>query len=480
MSRARDGLIPGGIAGLVGGLLFGAAMFQLDLLPTITGPVGAETAVAGFIVHMVVAVVIGVGFGLLVWRQRPGAGETLFWGLAYGIFWWVLGPLTLLPLLQGQAIAWDIHAAQANFPALLGHVIYGATTGLTLAFIWRRGQAKPGAWALVRGGTAGLLAAWLLGNLLAMQQHLMEMAEMMESDSAVVAWLVTLVVGLLAGVAYAWLYPAPFDGAGAGLVRGSVYGFLWWVAGARTLVPLLSGHGLSWSLAQMQADFASLPGFLLFGTAVVLIYHWLHRLTQILLADHRPDANHEGAGSQGLRALGHGATAGVIGGLIFSLVMLQIGFFSTVASLVGATSETAGFLVHLLIAVLIGMSYGLLFRRQSYDLGSALGWGVSYGFVWWILGPLTLLPSLLGGVPQWTLTAVADTFAALIGHLAYGAGVGITFYLLEARQRPWWLTRSQIEAERVTRRKAQILSSAPALWVLVVVIALTLPVLLGM
>jgi hypothetical protein len=136
-------------------------------------------------------------------------------------------------------------------------------------------------------------------------------------------------------------------------------------------------------------------------------------------------------------------------------------------------------MVHLAIAFLIGASYGLLFRRQSYDIGSALGWGVSYGFVWWLLGPLTLLPLLLGGTPRWTVGIATELFASLVGHLAYGAGLGITFYLLEARYNPWWIPWTQREADRVARRQEHVLTSAPALWTLVVVIALTVPIVLG-
>ena len=47
------------------------------------------------------------------------------------------------------------------------------------------------------------------------------------------------------------------------------------------------------------------------------------------------------------------------------------------------------------------------------------------------------------------------------------------------RQNPWWIPRTRAEAARVGRRKEQLLTSAPALWALVVVIALVLPVLLG-
>jgi len=171
--------------------------------------------------------------------------------------------------------------------------------------------------------------------------------------------------------------------------------------------------------------------------------------------------------------------AGLVGGLLFSLVMLQIGFLPSVASLVGATSAAAGFLVHLVIAVLVGTSYGVLFQRQSYDVGSAMGWGLSYGFFWSILGPLTLMPIFLGGTPQWSAAAVAATFPNLIGHLAYGAGLGVIFYLLEARYSPWWIARRRAEAARVAHHQEQVLTSAPALWTFLIAAGLTLPVLLA-
>jgi hypothetical protein len=223
-----------------------------------------------------------------------------------------------------------------------------------------------------------------------------------------------------------------------------------------------------------------LPGFLLFGAATTLFYHTLDGLTRLLLADITLHDDQEGAGTRGLRLLGRGVVAGTLGGLLFTVVMVQLGVLSTVAGLVGSTSPLAGFLVHLVIANLIGISYGLLFRRQSYDAGSALGWGVSYGFFWWILGPLTLMPILLGAPPQWAVEAAAGALGSLIGHLVYGAGLGITFYLLEARHKPWWVPVRQAQASRIERRKAQLFTSAPALWVLVVIIALTIPVVLGM
>ena len=303
---------------------------------------------------------------------------------------------------------------------------------------------------------------------------------MMDEESRLVAWGVTLAIGLLAGLGFALLFPRSTDSAGGGLIRGMVYGFFWWVAGALTLLPLLNGHGIAWSASAARDGFATWPGYLLFGAALALFYRWLEGLVRLLFSDHIGDPDEEGPGTQGLRAAGNGLQAGVIGGLLFTVVMVQIGFLPQAASLLGTTSVVTGFIVHLVIAIIIGISYGLLFQHQSYDIASALGWGMSYGLLWWVLGPLTLMPLLLGAAPRWTAAVAATAYPSLVGHLLYGVGVGLSFYLLERRYRPWWISRTQVDARHVARRQEQVLSSAPALWTLSVIIALTVPILLGM
>ena len=480
----RTGILPGVLAGVAGGLVLGSTMAELGILEGVGQVVGLNTALAGFVLVLVVAALMGAGLGLLIWYQRPGAGETLVWGLVYGAFWWYLGPLTLLPLLRGQGLTWDLNSAQAAFPALLGLVLYGSITGLVLVLLqWKRHSPVItehfGGGTLVRGALAGLLAAGLLGAALDAQGQLLAATAPLNGGSNFAAWLVTLVIGLLAGGGFAVLYSNPPDGSGAGLIRGTVYGFFWWVVGALTLVPLLGGAGLTWSVEGIRPVFATLPGYLLFGAGVALFYQWLGVLGRLLFADFVPGGDEEGVGTQGLRIVGRSVLAGLAGGLLFSLVMFQIGFLPSVASLVGTTSAVAGFLVHLGIAVLVGTSYGVLFHRQSYDIGSALGWGLSYGFFWSILGPLTLMPIFLGGTPQWSAAGVSTTFPNLVGHLAYGAALGAIFYLLEARYSPWWVPRRRAEVARLAHHQEQVLTSAPALWALLIAVGLTLPVLLA-
>ena len=490
----RRGLLPGALAGLIGGLLSGATLSQVGALPATASLVHSDSAAVDFVLYISIAAVLGGIFGVLVWYQRSGAGDVLFWGLTYGALWWFLGPLTLQPLLQGGFLAWDVHSAQEAFASLLAHLIYGASTGLALAAIRHWLRISPGTdttsvasqgtgvrGAVLRGALAGLISAWLLGRMLNSQNQLLAISVMVTGvPSGRLAWLITFGIGLVTGTTFALLYQRPREGTGPGLIRGTVYGFFVWVVGPLTVLPLAGRGGLTWSLEAARAAFTTLPGYLLFGAAVAVIYQWLDGLVRLLFSDLRRSHDEEGAGTEGLLAVGRGALAGLVGGLLFTVVMVRIGQLPVIAGLIGSTSLLSGLIVQFLVAEFVGISYGLLFRRQSFDIGSGLGWGISYGFFWWILGPLTLSPLLVGASPQWKVEVAGGLFPTLIGHLAYGAGLGTVFHLLEARQNPWWIPRTRAEAARVSRRREQLLTSAPAVWTLVVVIALTLPVILGL
>jgi hypothetical protein len=485
---AKQTIIPGALAGLVGGVAFGAAMIELGVLPTVASLVRTDSPVVGFAVHMTIAATVGAGLGTLV-RGRWAAGDVVFWGVAYAAFFWFLGPITIQPLILGRLPTWEVAAAQAAFPSLLGHLIWGATAGIALVAIKRPGgpaassadrddeaNVSPRHGAVFRGLAAGLLGFGAVGLLPAGAERMLSPWGLGSAGSA--DGLGSLGIALLGALLYAVLHPRSTPTAGAAVVRGAGFGFLLWVIGGLTLLPVLQGDGLNWSLEDARSSFSALPSTILFGAAMALCYHWLGRLARLFFSDDIGTQSPDG-GSWGPRTLVRGAAAGLVGGVLFTLVMVQIGFLPTVAHLVGSDSEFVGLIVHLVIAEVVGASYGLLFRRQAFDPASALGWGVSYGFVWWILGPLTLAPVILGTTPAWTVEAATAAFPSLIGHLAYGAGLGLTFHVLEARYSPWWISRTEAEAARMAGRRSEASSAGPALWALLVLIAVLLPMVLA-
>ncbi len=124
--------------GLAGGLVFGAMMAMMGMLPMIGSMVGMPSAWVGFVVHMIISATIGGGFAVLLDASghRGGVGS----GLAYGFTWWILGPLTLMPFSMGMGVGvnWNVTAAGQALPSLVGHLIFGAILGVT--YHWLQGS----------------------------------------------------------------------------------------------------------------------------------------------------------------------------------------------------------------------------------------------------------------------------------------------------------------------------------------------------
>src|SRR3954454_25037810 len=107
-----EAVLTGALAGLAGGLVFGAALTELAPLPSMALLMVTGSPALGFVLHMMVAAALGSGFWLLLRWRRTGPGETVALGVAYGALWWYAGPLTLMPVLLGVDPAWSLAIAQ--------------------------------------------------------------------------------------------------------------------------------------------------------------------------------------------------------------------------------------------------------------------------------------------------------------------------------------------------------------------------------
>ena len=483
MTRRNDlaaWLLAGAVAGQVGGVVYGLVMRHLGVIESIAALVRLPpSAVGGWIVHMIVAGVIGAGFAALIRRQEHSAGDLLFWGLIYGAAWWIIGPLTLAPLLiRREALAWDLTSAQETFPMLLGHLQYGVTTSLAL-LVWRRSAfERPTVGCAVRGVLAGVVAAALTGKALVDQGLLGHFVGIGDHAPSASLWLGVLATGAMSGLAFAAVVPTVRDSAGAALVRGFVFGFLAWILVPMTIVGLATRGMLPWGMGFAHDAFPGLLAYLLFGGILGLAYQWLSVAWRVLFAETTADED-EGYGTEGLRALGRGSAAGIAGGLLYTVMLARLGSFEGIAQLMRADNAAVGVLVHAVVSVIWGAVYGLLFRRQTYGIGSAVGWGVAFGFFIWVVGPNTLFAVLTGQTPDWSADSTAPRTASLVGHLVYGAVLGVGFHYFESRHNPWWQPRRERLEARADQRRRQLQTSAPAIWALVMLVALMLPIIFG-
>lgn len=143
----------------------------------------------------------------------------------------------------------------------------------------------------------------------------------------------------------------------------------------------------------------------------------------------------------------NGIIAGLLGGLVFGIMMQMMNaptpeggempMMAMVAKVVGSESIAVGWLYHLFNSAVIGAIFGWLLGGRSRRFGPGLGWGALYGFIWWILGGLILMPVLLGMAafaPLLMEPMRPVAIGSLIGHLIYGIILGGGFALLSPRK----------------------------------------------
>ncbi|GAC1484363.1 MAG: hypothetical protein NVS1B16_13770 [Pseudarthrobacter sp.] len=117
------------------------------------------------------------------------------------------------------------------------------------------------------------------------------------------------------------------------------------------------------------------------------------------------------------RRISAGVTGGIAGGLVFGVLMAMMGMLPMIASMVGSDSALVGFGIHMVISILIGLGLSVPFAGllMSYGRGALIG--MAYGALWWVLGPLLIMPMMLG-MPLFMVNATAGW--SLMGHLVYG------------------------------------------------------------
>jgi hypothetical protein len=142
--------------------------------------------------------------------------------------------------------------------------------------------------------------------------------------------------------------------------------------------------------------------------------------------------------------IGNGIVAGLAGGVVFGIMMQmmnaptpqggQMPMMAMVAMVVGSMNVIVGWVYHLFNSAVIGAIFGWLLGERSQGLVAGLGWGAAYGFVWWILGALILMPLFLG-MPAFAPLMMEPmrpvAMGSLVGHFIYGIILGGGFVMLK-------------------------------------------------
>jgi hypothetical protein len=135
-----------------------------------------------------------------------------------------------------------------------------------------------------------------------------------------------------------------------------------------------------------------------------------------------------------------GGIVGLAAALVFDVAMAGVvvtapdGGRTSMLTVVGeaarAHAPLAGALVALGYGGVIGALYGWLLRRARLNELSGLMWGALYGVSWGIVSGLVVVPLLRGDLPfspAATALVAPALFGSIVGHLLYGAVLGIGF-----------------------------------------------------
>lgn len=148
----RSNLWAGVLSGLAAGLAFGLLMQKLpvvlpdgreaSMLAMVGSIVGNAAAPAGWTYHLFNSAVIGGIFGVLLGRwDLADASSALTVGVIYGVAWWILGGLILMPLFMGLPPFSPLEGPLAVAAgSLVGHLIFGLVLGGSFLGLkkWRR------------------------------------------------------------------------------------------------------------------------------------------------------------------------------------------------------------------------------------------------------------------------------------------------------------------------------------------------------
>src|SRR5271165_785026 len=283
----------GGGAGFVAALIFSRWMYEGDFFPLIAGFGSLGSHSTSVLLHFAAACVIGCTFGMLFQNDVRNLGSSMGWGMAYAMFWWVLGPMTVFPVAFGQRPDWSAPHASELFGPLVGYVFYGLILGVVYSgvnTVWtrlfvdsdplNRKREGPGLHLFLSvgwGSAAGFVGGLIALPLMIQTGVITKLAGLEEGTPLAIGILLHLAASTAIGASYGIL----FRGESTDVVSCSLWGFMLgliaWYAGPLTLLPLVRTGQCDWRPEAAAALLPLLMSHLLFGVITANVFSAFER-----------------------------------------------------------------------------------------------------------------------------------------------------------------------------------------------------------
>jgi len=127
----------GAVAGIISGIPFGILMGMMGMMPMIGMLVGVDSAFVGVLVHAAISAITGAIYSFFAVRFPQTWGVAVIAGVVYGVIWWVLGALILMPALLGMFQNIFVIGTM-QWMSLMGHIIFGVVLAVSFLWLYRR------------------------------------------------------------------------------------------------------------------------------------------------------------------------------------------------------------------------------------------------------------------------------------------------------------------------------------------------------
>ena len=145
------------------------------------------------------------------------------------------------------------------------------------------------------------------------------------------------------------------------------------------------------------------------------------------------------APSNPISRAGAGLVGGLAGGVLLGIVLTAAGHIREFAHLAGASSVAVGWTILLMVAAVAGCLYGFLVGRAvSSQIVPAIGIGIGYGGLCWLVIQMIVLPIANDtGVFHFP----DDSILVLGAYVAFGVALGLVYAATGPKRRmyaPRW------------------------------------------
>jgi len=122
------------------------------------------------------------------------------------------------------------------------------------------------------GAKAGIIAGIVFAAMMTMSGSLPKIASLFGSHSVTVGLIVHLIFSAIIGATFGLLFGHKVKTKGKGITLGLLWGFIWWILGPLLIMPIWLGMGSHLTATGIVAGLGTLPGHLVFGFILGLVF----------------------------------------------------------------------------------------------------------------------------------------------------------------------------------------------------------------